>query len=624
MSQKNKKKSRPTQQVSKELLRRRKMLFEDLEQRALMAVDLVYPNDLSTLPSADLRFQAFMNGSTPSARLVPAGGGAAVASVALDSSGIVNIRRDDGDVEEVSNIGDTIRVDLASFNAVQAYIDANGGVLTVDFNGGDENPLLAILLGQDQLIVEPTGSSSSLTQVGFGVSIITTADITINNVFADFDGDLLVRSNPNDVVTSDALDPLAVVEIMSGQVTINGGRLDASNMTIEAKASKDVTITPESAFDGALSFAEVGLDVSAIVNIGGAAILNSDGTMSILADTNLISNVGRQPSDDGNSSDDDQAQDAAIAVSIVGSATQVIIGGASQLNAGGNITIVSNNVVNSTSNADGRAGSSDAGGTVANTTMLGDTTLLVTGSTRVISGGSVSLQSISNRTATTNAYSTPRGTTDDNNPNTTTTGSSTLSNNGATTPSGNMQFAAAVSVGVVEGLTRAEINSAEIRANGGVLSHLASSQHTITTLADSSTNTSNSDTGIGVAAAIQTVQRDAEAIVRGTGTILRGTQIDIDAKVGDGGVGTVNLNAISGPTGTDSSGDVNIAGALAINVNMADARAFIEDTININPTATANGTSLNLRANATTTDNVRALPKEDANGKSTALGRRSP
>ncbi len=60
---------------------RRRALFEQLEQRQLLAVDLVYPNDLNTLPSADLTLQGFLDGSTPSMRLVA--GGNTIVSAAL-------------------------------------------------------------------------------------------------------------------------------------------------------------------------------------------------------------------------------------------------------------------------------------------------------------------------------------------------------------------------------------------------------------------------------------------------------------------------------------------------------------------------------------------------------------
>ncbi len=83
---------------------------------------------------------------------------------------------------------------------------------------------------------------------------------------------------------------------------------------------------------------------------------------------------------------------------------------------------------------------------------------------------------------------------------------------------------------------------------------------------------------------------------------------------------SLTLDSISGPTGTDSSGDIGFAGSLAIGVTVANARSILAESANVN----ANGANLVLQSSGVNTTTVRALPHENASGKSLGIGASLP
>ncbi len=607
--------SRPTgrsQPASKARLRR--LLIESLENRELLAVDLEIP--ILSGPSANLTLRA--QSSPLRLQLVDSGGGVAVEqNVGSQTDGVVNITRQGASGLPVDPFSDTIRVDLDSLQLLnsQAFV---GSGLTVNFNGGTSPPLVPLA---DELIV--LGSSASLN---YGFSVVASSIITLNGVSASFTGPLSLRSQPSTSGTADTTDPTKVLAMPTAKVDINGGTISAAGITLQAVATVNVTITPTSAVNGQVSFATVVVTSDSDVEIRNGATLTTTGTSNfvILADSNVTTSVGRAPSDDGNAGDDDRQQDAAIANATIVSTPTVRLAG-STITVGGTTTITSQNTVNSTTNADGRAGSSDAGGTVAVNTVAGATELLIEGTTTLNSTNNLTLQATSNRTLVTNAFSTPRGVTDDNNSSTNTNGQTTLSNNNASTSDGNMQLAAAVAVTSLVGDTRVQINgnNASVRSLNGNFNQNANAQYAVSTIADSSTNTGqsgsggSSGSGIGVSAAIQTVKANTLSLVSGTATI-DGNNVNINATTLNN---TYVLDAISGPTGTSSSNDVGIAGSLAIGTSIVNTRANIAPESPATTAAiNAGNTNLTLNASATTNSNVRALPKENAQGKSTGIG----
>ncbi len=569
----------------------RPLKLEALEAREVFAADLVYSTDLNNPLSDDLRLQAQQSGGNLSVRLMR--GATQVASVPIDDAGdvTINVKRDSTTAGDLDPFSDTLRIDLNSLNLLNTFVVNNGGVLTVNFEGGVTDPIASL---GDHLFLESNGIST----VGYGLSVITTADITLNSVSANFNGNLLLNSNPNSTASGTTLDPNAVLAYPAAKISISGGSVTANNITLQADAVKTLIVTP----DSDIPIAEVIVNASANIAIQNSAVITATGTLTILAQSNMTTNVGRAPVDDSDATDDDAEEDAAIAVSVINNVTNVTINSGATLSSNGATLITSNNLVTATSIADGMLGSDAAGGTLAMTTVSGDTTLLVDGAT-ITAGGNLTLLSNSIRSATTQAIATPGGTKDDDDSTTTTRGESELDAADAETSEGSVDFAAAIAIGNLTGNTKADINNATVKSTGGNLTHQAKAKHTVITKADGSTTSNESDSGIGVAVAIQNTNAEALATILGSSSV-DGNNVFVDARHDNS---TVTIDSLSGATGTSSSDDVGFAGSLAIGVTVVNSRAKIENNASVN----ANGANLILNSDSKTTTTVRGLPHED-------------
>ncbi len=137
-----------------------------------MAADLIYSTDLNNVGSDDLTLTAQNNGGTLALQLLRTSNMSQVVSVNLDDSGDVNVnvRREQTTAGDIDPFADTLRIDLNSLNLINSFVVANGGVLSINFEGGIELPGI----GEDHLFLASTGTAN----IGFGLSVITTADIT--------------------------------------------------------------------------------------------------------------------------------------------------------------------------------------------------------------------------------------------------------------------------------------------------------------------------------------------------------------------------------------------------------------------------------------------------------------
>ncbi len=578
----------------------RPLKLEALENREMFAADLVYSTGPDNLLTDDLRLQAVQNGGNLSVRLMR--GATEVAIAPLDDAGdvTINVKRNETTAGDLDPFSDTLRIDLNSLNLLNTFVVNNGGVLTVNFEGGVADPFAVVAAG-DQLLLESNGTSN----IGYGLSVITTADITLSAVSATFNGNLLLRSNPNSTSSGTTLDLATVLALPSAMITVNGGSITANNITLEADAEKSLIVTA----DSDIPVAEVIVNASANINIQNSAVITATGSLTILAESNMTTNVGRAPVDDGDATDDDAEEDAAVAVSVINNVTNVTINSGATLSSNGATLITSNNLVTATSIADGMLGNDAAGGTVAMTTVSGDTTLLVDGAT-ITAGGNLTLLSNSIRSATTQAIATPGGTKDDDDSTTTTRGETELEAADAETSEGSVDFAAAIAIGNLTGNTKAEINNATVKSTTGNVTHQAKAKHTVVTKADGSTTSNESESGIGVAVAIQNTNAEALARILGNSSI-DGNNVFVDARHDNS---SVTIDSLSGATGTSSSDDVGFAGSLAIGVTVVNSRAKIEDGASVN----ANGANLILNSDSKTTTIVRGLPHE--NGVSLGVG----
>ncbi|MCA9194480.1 MAG: hypothetical protein KDB03_22070, partial [Planctomycetales bacterium] len=583
------------------------MVVESLERRELLTADLEFATDQANLLADDLTLVAQQDSGNLFLKLLRTSGMSEVATAILDdpSDLSVNIHRDQTTAGEIDVFADTIRIDLNSLSLLNNFVVNNGGMLTLNFEGGIEIPGLS----EDHLFL----SSSGLASLAYGLSIITTADITANNVNATLAGDLLLRSSPQSSTSGTALDPDKVLSFPAAQITINGGSISANDVSLEAKSNKTLLVGADSVMDGQLSFAEVIVSGSANISIQNASVINATSNLTVWAESNITTDIGRVPTDDGNPGDDDSQQDAAIAISIIDSTSNLHLSGNSSLTAGGTANLISNNLVQAKSDADGTLGISDAGGiTLAMTTVTGDTILLVDGGASVVSTGNLNVTANSIRSATTTVKATPGGAKDDHDNSTTTRGEAELSNADAGTSEGDVQFAAAIAIGNLSGNTSADIQNATLQSTGGNVVQLATAKHTIITTADSSTTSGDADSGIGVAVAIQHINADADARVLGTANIS-GNTVTVDARH-DGS--SLVLDSIAGPTGANSSDDLGVAGSLALGVTVANAHALIGE----NAVVDVGGANLTLSSLTKHTTTLHAIPHENAIGKSLGVG----
>ncbi|MCU0720581.1 MAG: hypothetical protein MUC83_12805, partial [Pirellula sp.] len=289
-----------------------------MENRQLLAVDLEIPV-VSGIFSSDLTLRAQGN----QLQLVNTGTDTVVVqgNFSGQTDGVVNITRQGASGLPVDLFNDTIRIDLNSLQSLnsQAFV---GSGLTINFEGGSPPPLLPL---SDEVIL--VGSNANLS---YGFSVVASSIISASGVTATFTGPFSLRSEPSTTGSADTTDPTKVLAVPTAAVNITGGSISAAGITLEAVAIVDVDIAATSLVDGQVSFATLFVNSDANVSITGNAILTTTGAtnLTILADSNVDGLVGRAPSADGDSSDDDRQEVAAVANATVESVVGINISGA--------------------------------------------------------------------------------------------------------------------------------------------------------------------------------------------------------------------------------------------------------------------------------------------------------
>ena len=329
--------------------------------------------------------------------------------------------------------------------------------------------------------------------------------------------------------------------------------------------------------------------------------------------TDVTTELARVPQDDGDANDDDTEEDAAIAAAIVNSSARVHIGGTSQLDAAADINISSTNTVSTTTTVDGTLGTSDAGGTVATSVVLGETAVDIQDTASVTAQNNLSIAATSDRTIATTAKATAEGATEDGDAGTMTEGQQSLEENNADTADGSVTLAAAVAVTTLNGDTRAEISGAALTAVTGNVAVTSQALHSVSTVADGTSTSGDGGTGVGVAVAIGVIDVESRAAADGFAS-LEGEMPTIDSQIF---ASDSTVSAKSGPTGDAEGADVGVAGALAINSTIADASATVGDNVAVD----ANNTDLTISAASTTESTATATPLEDdVSGESVGVG----
>ncbi|MEO1524778.1 MAG: NosD domain-containing protein [Planctomycetota bacterium] len=601
---------------------RRLRTLELLEQRHLLAVDLLYPNDLPYLDGADLTLQADTNGGN-FLRLFD--GATEVSSVELVNSGDVevNITRDP---EIARLVGDTLRIDLSTLNQISSFVTGNGGELTLNFIGGFEDP--TNILADDQVYLEQAGtidfdllvnSSANIVVDGSTNANFGAFDLTVeseDNILMDGGSlsatelSLIARSTQTGQVEADDL--TEVFALPAPSIQLSGGSLTGQNVTVSAVADVDITVETTDLLDGSISVGEVFVMADTAVTVDAVATVSAAGQASILATNNITTSIVRAPQDDGDSGDDDKQEDAAISASVITSDAEILIDGQAVITAA-DLQIVADNNVNTATTADGQLGSSSAGGTLSTAVVLGDTNVQIIGSPVLTANtGNLIVDARSNRTVNTTAIATTEGATDDGNSSTQTNGQQTLSSNNAQTSDGDLTLAAAITVATVSGVTNTTIGGGTLRAPQGEVLLDSSATQNVSSVADSSVTSGDSGTGVGIGAVITVVDFESK-------TDLGGGTFDSPAVRGRSRMpmGTLQSEAKSGPSGDANGADVGVAGALTVHTVITNAQSVLSGSL----TSDHVGADFELSAESLQASSAKAIPKKDGgSGESLGVG----
>ena len=601
--------NRVRKQHSHEIFRR--SLFESLEYRVLLAADLTYP----VFAPTDLRLTVSSGGSAPVVQIRDATTSATLASVVLDEPTDTTIKISRDGFNDV--FGDKVHIDLNSLSLLDTYVAASGGVFKLEFNGGRDTPV-----AEDQLWVEGTGSYT----LNFGLTIQSQSGIELAVASPTISGNLLVESAsevrmassiinasniilrakpPTDIRRPDTLDPLYTLYEPTAKIQLTGGSLTANNITLDADSTVNAIFDFGQTINNSISLGGTKTDSNAIIDILGTTSIQASGSLTVSAHAAITTNVRRQPDPNQPTA---QNQDATIALSWIDSQSNIHIGGAASLQ-GNTVTVQSLNNVDTTTIADGTIGGTGSGATLAETTIMGPTSLLVDGSANILGTGTVTLSATSNRTAVTTAKATPAGAAKNStNP---PRSQSSLAQNGAATGDGNVDVAASVALLTVMDSTTATIDGATVRSTAGALKLLADASHSLTTTADGTSASGASDSGVGIAVAIGKVAYDSSATVRGN-TTLAGTTITVEGNFSNA---AESMTATSGKSGSAASADLRFAGSLAINTSKLNASGLIDAGAVINASGNLTLSSFNQ-----TNHQINATPLVDAAGTSLGAG----
>ncbi|MBI5616868.1 MAG: right-handed parallel beta-helix repeat-containing protein, partial [Gammaproteobacteria bacterium] len=599
---------------------RKRPIVESLEQRLL----------LSTSPLPAPAFTATLNYS-------PAPLGASDVTLELIDSGGPNLTlqlRNGASIVGSQALDQNVRVAFTGsvFNdklTVNLNYDNHGGSTTyapwaikIDFDGGTDVPALS----DDQLVIGGTGPKPYLAG---GLFVNSTDDVLVSSGFA-LAGDLDIQSAEHiDLQGGATIDAtghdvrLAAVKTTTGgilgtdvqanattAVNLLGATINARNIGIDASSKVTLDSKDTQLFNDQLKIGFVDASSTASIVLSGANVLNASGTLGLEAGSNVTSTLTAAP----DSTSNDSSKDAAAAIAHLSSAANVRIGGTSNLNATGALSVLSTNTVTALTSADGTSGSSSGGalgGTVAVTLVSGDTKTEIADSSQ-LHGSTITLAANSNRTIDTHAKATQGGASDSGAANDT-EGKKALSSNDAKTSDGSLNLAAAVAVTSVTGDTLLNIATTGPIGTAGAFTGnavalLAGPTGSLSTVADG-TAAQSGGIGIGAAAAINLATYASRVTLGGTSSITAASvTLEADA-----------TSALFGAKATSGAGadNVGVAGAFALNVDVAKAEALVAATANVTLTAAA---PVTVKSVTTTTDTAQATSKLDGGNNSVGVG----
>ena len=613
--------------------------LEPVEPRLLMSADFLY----NAVSDQTLTLTITGTSSAPFANLAigPSGSGGLVggAPQSLSSAPGAAIDITTAQAPLVSGApslsnGDTLNIDVSSLATLDSFVAANGGQLTIMFNGGDED------IKTDT--VNLVGNSGSLP---YGLTIdssaaindsasITAANLTLTS--AQTAGDLLTTGLLANADTGINLTG-ASLTTTAGALTLNADSTLAVNTTgLGMTAAKGAIITSFSDaaihIGGSSTLSATGGDVDITATVtgsltatasaatatfidvsgaadpsvlidGGSHVASTNGAVDVQATSNVtIKATATPPATSTNSS-----VDAAIVNTDFGSSGALTVDGGAAISAHGDLTLAASSTLNSSTIADANVPKT-AGGSVAVSTITGDTTAAVSDAS--LSGSAVDVTAGSTRTITVTADSSPGGSSGSDSSNPDSSGN-TLANNDAATPSGSsITVAGAVTVSTDVGTTSATLgNAAMVNAGSGAVVVSAQSVDTVAVTAQGEFTQAGTN-GVGVAVAIGVADRTDTTSITGSVDVTAGS---LDVAVLAPSPSSFSVNATSG---VGNSSKVGVAGSLGVNVALLQHEAYLDQ----NAVLTLNGdTNVTFESHSNVANSANALPAA-SNGTAGSLG----
>ncbi len=380
----------------------------------------------------------------------------------------------------------------------------------------------------------------------------------------------------------------------------------AISLTAEASAPLEPTAAQFDAFQGTGVYANSTADIK-IEN----ATITAD-SLTATATSSVTSDLQDKVSPGGNAN-----TDAGLSVVIVDGNARAYISGTSTLNVSGDVTIEAMNTIDIKSSVDGSTENA-VGATAAVAVAVADTKAYIGDSASISPGvDSVTVKATTNSSAASSATSTAGGAQENSTEDT--KSQQLLANpdgdvateDGAATSDGEVKFAGAVAVTVVNNDTKAYIHTSGTIASEGNINVISEATDNASATANGS-NTGDSATGVGVGVAINVGNVDSIAYLDGSGSLTAGNTIDVSATLQRGDGDGFTASATSGAGASDG---VGVAGSLAINVVNTNVDAVVKNSAALS----LNNSDLKLTATSATHSETTADAKLEAAG-TTGIG----
>jgi hypothetical protein len=449
-----------------------------------------------------------------------------------------------------------------------------------------------------------TGSTFNGTEPDFSAIVNVEGIEGATNIIAAEAGKIKLKANSDVTISSTKTDQ------SDASVIIKNALIKGANVTIDAKSTVNVSASSP-------------LPVGASDTKSAASVNVSDSNITSTGDTKLSASSTVASSVDVKTPDINFSADAAVAINKVTSSAAVIVGGTSNIQADGALSLSALNKVTATTNADASAeGSTAAGGTLALSVVNSTTKASIEGKATT-SSNSLSIAADSSNTVSTTAKAAAKGAAKQTEEEKDSKASQTESTLGeykdtTSTSDGSVDAAAAVAIAVVNSSTEASITSTATSPQS------STEAASITTKADtSSTVTSDasateSDTGVGAAVGVNIGILDNTAYLADDSK-LEANGLTLSAGMTEGKVNSFTTETTSG---AGASG-VGVAGSLAVNTVVNTTVAAIEgdkDLSDTGATLNAGEGDILIAAESANSSTVKSGAAEKGVGKDAKVG----